>query len=67
MNLFFILARDTKLLTELYESQKLKFSKKFVKRLRFNQRIQVIEKFGEKIVYSRRSLIEEVKNNELEM
>lgn len=48
MNLFFILARDTKLLTELYESQKLKFSKKFVKRLRFNQRIQVIEKFGEK-------------------
>lgn len=39
MNLFFILARDTKLLTELYESQKLKFSKKFVKKLRFNQRI----------------------------
>lgn len=29
-NLFFILARDTKLLIELYESQKLKFSKKLV-------------------------------------
>lgn len=30
-NLFFILAGDTKLLIELYESQKLKFSKKLVK------------------------------------
>lgn len=30
-NLFFILARDTKLLIELYESKKLKFSKKLVK------------------------------------
>lgn len=30
-NLFFILARDTKLLIELYESQKLKFSRKLVK------------------------------------
>lgn len=30
-NLFFILAGDTKLLIELYESKKLKFSKKLVK------------------------------------